>query len=70
MTTTTVRPTCEQRLWKAGEYRSCGQSVAVTRWLDSSGRPHVGCPNHLNALMHRWPDEARLSAYEQVPVAQ
>lgn len=75
MTTITIeteadRPTCEQRLWLRGETRTCGQSRYVTRWFDYTGRPHVGCRIHLEELMHRWPDEARLSSHEQVPVAQ
>ena len=64
------RPACEHRLWIGGTIRPCGQTVGVTTYEDHTGRKHSGCPRHIDAIRYRWPDEATLSGYEAVPVAQ
>ena len=51
------RPTCQRLIWSRGEDRRCGQSVGVTRWTDYTGREHVACPNHVQGMKRRWPED-------------
>lgn len=54
--TTTERATCERLVFIRGEDRRCGQSVGVTRWTDHVGQPHIGCPNHVQGMLRRYPE--------------
>ena len=57
---TLTRPTCEERLWRAGAERSCARSVGTRTWTDETGRPHAGCPFHIAGLKHRFPEVSPL----------
>lgn len=62
MTDTTAIPAtrCEgvtgHRLVDWGEVTiTCGQSVGLTRWQDSSGHEHAACIRHVAERRHRYP---------------
>jgi hypothetical protein len=57
-------PTCERRIWRNATTRPCGQQVALTRWTDSAGTPHVACSRHVAELEHRYPIREPLWLHE------
>lgn len=56
MTETVTPPTCERLVFVRGQDRRCGQSVGLSRWTDHTGRPHAGCPNHVESMKRRYPE--------------
>jgi hypothetical protein len=57
MTIETPTPaTCQRLIWARGADHRCSQTVALVRWLDSTGQPHAACPNHVEAMKRRHPE--------------
>jgi hypothetical protein len=48
---------CEALIRRGGEDRPCGQTVALTRWTDHTGKPHAACSRHAGGLKRRHPAE-------------
>lgn len=49
MTDAIATPTCDARLWAKGADQRCGQQ-------DFASQLHHGCPKHIDALKHRYPE--------------
>jgi hypothetical protein len=48
---------CEAWIRRFGEDRPCGQTVALYRWTDHTGRLHHACSRHAGGLKRRHPAE-------------
>jgi hypothetical protein len=54
---------CEQRIWREGRSRECGQRVGIRTWTDVAGTIHAACAYHVAERLHRYPADDGLYAY-------
>lgn len=50
-------PHCAALVRRLGVDRPCGQTVALTRWTDHTGRTHWACSRHQGGMKRRYPAE-------------